>query len=280
VSLKDDPLAELPRNEQQGPIGTVNLTEAEQAALLERRCGTKDNGTVFIRDFDHGVVFTLGGRIQPDNDGNNNYFVNVPHVDPPPGAPGIPVTFAYPEDVYEKHVLPTIIVRRDDISAAMNRWHPTNQQYMAPAPTAQLVTVNIPGVGPVSGPTKRVALRQAEPTDLLYTISILARHRQGVNSARREANEICRYVLARFNAYGPVFVFDSVGDQRTYECFREGLSMLDDLPDVAGRVIGFAISIRIEGELDLALPDEYRTVTELPQLGTNATIRIVQKEDE
>jgi hypothetical protein len=106
---------------------------------------------------------------------------------------------------------------------------------------------------------------QSEPVDIMYTISILARHRQGVG-LRREVNEILKKVLAVYQVYGRVIVKDSLGDLRTYEAFREGISVLDDLSDVAGRMIGFAVTVRVEAEFDLVAPRTSRTVTGLPVL--------------
>jgi hypothetical protein len=79
-------------------------------------------------------------------------------------------------------------------------------------------------------------------------------------------NAILRKVLGVYQAYGRVIVKDTLGDYRTYEAFREGISILDELSEVAGRMVGFAVTIRVEAEFDLVDPTTARTVTSLPRL--------------
>lgn len=260
----------------------------QKKRLEETRTGKRRTGMVDLRSFDEGVLRTLracllasdGTRLDVGSTASDaNYYLLIEGVDPPPGRPGVPVTFAYPEDVYEKHVLPTVVVRRDDISAAMQRWHAGQTSYRVPAYGAQPRTVTLPDVNQtqLTGYDKYEEMPQPEPVDILYTVSILARHRQGIRrpdaelqglglSPRQEANRILQYVLTFFHAYGPLFVKDDLGELRTYEVFREGISMLDDLPEVAGRVVGFAVTLRVEAQLNLAPPTVSRAVTSLPSI--------------
>ncbi len=228
-------------------VSSNTLPAAEKAELLQRELGLARTGTVDIRSFDEGVVQTLGATII-----NDNYYLQVQGVSPPPGLPGIPVTFAFPEDVFEKYFVPAIIVRRDDISADMARWHPGARQYAAPALGSIELEAQTPA-GVKKGFNKIETLPQAEPVDIMYTISIVAKHRTGI-SARRELNAVFQAVLSVYQAYPVVVVADSVGDKRLYQAFREGVSILDDLPEVAGRMVGFAITIRVSAELDLVRP--------------------------
>ena len=224
--------------------------QAEQDNLIDRRYGRKRNGQVFIENYDQAVQETLGAFIE-----GSNYYLDVPDVCPAPGKPGIQLIFGYPEDVFERKAFPAVVVRRDDISAAMQRWHgPSATQYIVPTTTALPVTATV-GRETVTGWDRTEVAYQAEPNDIMYTISIYTRSRQG------EANKILRYVLSRFNAYGSLEVKDTLGDVRLYEVFREGIAMLDDVADVSSRVIGFAVTLRVEGELDLKAPDEFRTVS-------------------
>lgn len=256
---------------------TENFTEANESAqdaFDRRRDGRDRNGEVFLREFDEGIVRTMRAKIV-----DNNYWLVIPGVCDPPGKPGVPVHFAYPEDVFETHVLPAVVVRRDDVAAAMRRWHPGKETYKTEAPGALPVTVTIPGVGPVTSVDRSEVQYQSEPVDIMYTVSILARHRQGIGSAK-EANRILQYVLRFYNAYGSLEVLDDLGDRRTYEVFREGISMLDDLPEVSGRMIGFAITLRVEAELDIAFPKEFRKATTVPDFGTSGvpgTVSVTQK---
>ena len=61
---------------------------------------------------------------------------------------------------------------------------------------------------------------------------------------------------------------DSIGDVRTYEAFQESISPLDEVSEVVDRVIGFAVTLRVEGELDLLDPETKNTVTALPTITT------------
>lgn len=231
----------------------VYKPKEELLAIDARLAGRSRTGTVDLRAFDEGVVRTLGGEII-----NDNYWLRLESVSPPPGLPGIPITFAVPEDVFEKHFIPAIIVRRDDITTDMSRWHPGLEQYGVPAEGALPVTI-----GSRTGFDRMETLSQPEPNDIMYTISILAKHRQGIGT-RRELGAVFNHVLRTFMAYSQIVVEDSIGDLRTYETFREGVSVLDDLSEVSARTVGFAVSIRVEAELDLADPKVYRTVTKSP----------------
>ena len=233
--------------------------------MQARSEGRARSGTVDIRAFDESIPVTMGAEIIEDN-----YWLRLDNISPPPGLPGIPVTFAYPEDVFEKYFIPAIIVRRDDIQADMQRWHLGATNYRVPAATAVPVGVTIGGATRY-GYTAYETYFQGEPESIYYTISVIAKHRQGLG-LRREVNAIFKYLLSKFQAYGQVIVTDSVGDVRTYECFREGISMLDDLSEVGARQVGYAISVRVEGELDLADPTVSRAVTSHP------VVRVTRKE--
>lgn len=245
-------------------------------ALRERTEGRARTGFVNLRSFDEGVVETLGATIDEDL---QNYFLHLEPVetvgfDPPvsspfhrgiveprPGLPGIPVTFALPEDVFEKYSIPVILVRREGLDPAMQRWHPGALQYRAPGRGAHPAQYQ-------HGPTSEVKegfdraeqVDQAAPFDLLYTINVVARNR-GAPGILNQANRLLDHVLRIYPPYCRVLVKDSVGDLRSYEAFMEGTSPLDEVADVADRVIGFAVSLRIEGELDLTDPVVRKTVT-------------------
>lgn len=218
------------------------------AYIREKQSGGLKTGTVTLRDFDRGVVETLGGVVT-----GNNYFVFNTGVDPAPGQPGIPVTFAFLEDIYEHWKKPGFIVSRDDISPAMQRYHPGALQYNAPAATGRPVVVN-----GIQGFTQMETLSQAVPFDLAYTISIVTA------GNRNSANKLLDYTLRRFPPYCAIYVLDSIGDQRTYTAWNDGVAMLDEIIEVSERTIGFAVSLRVEAEFDLAEPEIHSTVTSAP----------------
>lgn len=240
--------------------------------------GTSPTGTVGLRHFDQGVVETLGAVVVGDN-----YYLTaheklrpglvIPDgpMRPTPGKTGIPVTFAYPDETYEHWRMPCIVIRRDDLTPAMQRWHPGAQQYRAPAPGALPITVT-DGRRTVSGWDRYEQLPQAVPFDITYTISIMARYRgigvnqpvgevlDGTASPKAQANALLDHVMRVYQPYSKVIVRDSIGDLRSYEAFMEAMSHLDQVAEVTDRVIGFAVTVRVEAELDLNDPVTYRTV--------------------
>jgi hypothetical protein len=240
----------------------------EKALTASRRAGNVRNGRVFVRNFDEGLVETMGACII-----ENNYFLLIDGVSGAPGLPGVPVTFAYPEDVFENYRIPVVVVRRDDIYPSMQRWHPGAQDYRVPAPGASPVTVTFPDGSQKQGFDKYETQYQAMPFDIMYTISIMARDR-GSGGQRNQANLILQRVLRTYPPYGLVTVKDELGERRTYEAFSEGVGMLDSVPEIGSRFIGFAVTVRIEGELDLADPVESPAVTTIPK--TNYQVKTIK----
>ncbi len=167
-----------------------------------------------------------------------------------PGATGLHVTFFFPEDTQEKFRIPGIVLTRDDISPSMNRWHPGSMQYRAPAKGAHPVTV-----GGRQGFDKMEELQQAIPFDITYSLMVYAR-------TRNQGNILLDYILRIYPPYCNVKVQDSEGDYRLYSAFMESLGMIDDVPDVGDRVIAFAVTLRVEAELDLNDPVTQNTVTQ------------------
>jgi hypothetical protein len=238
------------------------MTTAGDAAIRGRQTGGQRTGTVALRDFDRGVVETLKAEIRPDADGQPNYWLlalggipltELSDVNTPPGMPGIPVTFAFPEDIYEHWRKPGVIVSRDDVSPAMQRYHPGAMQYNAPSKNARQVVVN-----GLTGFSSMETLSQAVPFDIQYTISIITA------GSRNTANRLLDHVLRIFPPYAAIYVLDSVGDHRTYSAWMDGVSMLDELADVSERTIGFAVALRVEAEFDLNDPEIRPTVTGRP----------------
>jgi len=228
---------------------------------------------VSLRDFDKGVVTTMGATLFYNERGEpRNYYLDVPGVRgrvSREGIPGVPIVFAFPEDIWEKYDFPLIVCRRDDITPTMNRWHPGSLQYRAPSATGNQTVVNTspgrPESANVFGFSRMEQLQQAVPYDISYTISIFAHNRGG---GTNQANAILNAILRVYPPYCLVHLVDSVGDGRTYEAFQESISHLDDVPEVADRVVGFAVTLRVEGELDLLDPETMATVTALPTITT------------
>lgn len=268
------------------------MTHDPQIAVgdeARREAGQSPAGIVGLRNFDEGVVTSLGAVLHDVETGrgpHSNYYLPSPSdllpVEPPPGLPGIPITFAHPEDVYARYRQPAIIIRRDDITPAMNRWHPGHKSWRAPAQTARPVSVTFDrgtrAERTVEGFDRYETKDTGVPFDIVYTISILARHRGkgrlpkkgsptgfegAAGSPRNQVNHLLDYVLRIYPPYSQVIVRDSLGDRRRYSAFMEAISHLDEVPEITERVLGFAVTLRVEAELDLSDPVVRRAATAL-----------------
>ena len=218
-----------------------------------REAGLERTGQVYLRDFDEGVKITL----RPILD-NQVYYLDVPGVNGPPGKPGVPLIFANPEEILTKKHIPSVSIQRDSIAPTMNRWHGTDQlQYRTAALGALTKSVTTPGGVVVTGVDSTEQLTQAIPHDIGYTITIYASTRDGQAS---HAQAILRYVQRIYQPYSVVYVKDSVGDFRTYSAYMEGVAILDTVAEVGERHIGFALTLRVEAELDLNDPKDSPTV--------------------
>lgn len=237
-------------------------TDRGTASLLQRALGLADNGVVTIEDFDRGVVETLGAvplRIPgPRSAERYAYYWQLPSVRPPPGMPGVPVIFATSEDTFERYKVPYVKVAAGGLQPAMNRWHPGTVQFRAAAPTSRPAAL-----GGAVGPDRTIQRQQAHPFDLPYTITVATKRRampNGPAGAARPAvpfveggssGMLLTEVLRVYPAYCGVNVRDSVGDYRTYSAVGEGPTPIDEVNEVGDRIVGYSISLRVEGELDL-----------------------------
>jgi len=231
------------------------MSTAAEIALSERECGLARNGEVHLRDFDRGVVETMGGVIV---DGKY-YLVDVPGVLAPPGMPGVPINFSFPEDTQDVYVFPMIVVTRQDISPAMNRYHPGTQQYRVPAKGARPVEVKrYPNEAALKGWNRMAERPAAIYYDIMYQVMVLG-YRRGT-PARGNANALLEYFLAAYQPYTGVYVIDSIGDRRLYFATTDAASPMDDAAVVGERIIGWSISMNVEAELDLNPELTYTTV--------------------
>lgn len=213
----------------------------------QRTTGNAATGVVTLRDFDKGVVETMGAKIIEDS-----YYLTIPGVQPAPGHPGVLVTYVMPEDLFNTYTIPIVTVSRDDMSPAMNRWHPGNMQYRAPAEGAfvRFTGQRQPGFPVESVYSTYEELPQATPFDFTYTINIFAKNRD----SRAAANKILQHVMKIYQPYSRVVVTDSVGDLRSYDAMLNSMAPIDEGAEISQRMIGFTLSLIVEGELDLNDP--------------------------
>jgi len=248
--------------------------DARTQQLRDAANGVIRNGIVGLRHFDEGVVTTLGAKIDEET---SNYFIEIPEVYGPPGnpqsvsgLPKIPVVFSIPEDVFERYEIPIVVVRRDNIIPAMNRWHPGALQYRTASYSSHPVTY-MPGTGyEKSGVSKVEQLQTPVPFDISYSITILARTRgtftpgtpkTSATGQKNQINRILDYVLRIYQPYCAVILKDSDDEERTYEAFMKSIAPVDSIAEVSGRMLGFSLSLEIWAELNLAYEEQFPTVT-------------------
>jgi hypothetical protein len=196
-------------------------------------------GTVFLRSFDEGVLSTLGAVPNPSNPADPCYSLTVPFQD---GPRKVPVYFSQPEPIFKKNIYPFICVNRDDIQIANHRWMGVGQLEYKVGVGSPIVINGRRGFGAYE--TKP----QAFPHDIMYTISAWDRY-------ETTAQAILSNVLKALYPVGRLMVYDSLNLQRSYEYYWEGsITSLQEVIDPVTRARGYAQTVRVEGELDLASP--------------------------
>lgn len=205
------------------------------------------SGTVFIEDFDVGLVTTFGAVLKTitlDDEQVQDYAVQIPGVTGPDEYDGlVPVIFQEPEDVYQVGFIPHIAISRSAITPAMQRWHPGGRAYQVAAKVAQMVEAQNGQIGPTLNEVKGYAL----PFDITYDLHMRARLRQ-------QANNMLRFIGRFYWAYSNLYFIDNEGDERGYVAYQESVDNLDELVEFSDRTLGFTMSLRIEGELDFSDP--------------------------
>jgi hypothetical protein len=204
-------------------------------------------GNVFLRNFDEGVFATLGATPDPTSVPDPCYTLPISFGN---AMKKVPVYFTQPEQIFKKMIYPFITVHRDEVSVAMHRWMGVGQlEYRAGVSGTQMV------IGGVSGFAQYESKPQAIPHDITYTVSVWDRY-------EASAQMILQNVLKAMHPIGRLMVYDSLNLQRSYEYYWEGsIASLQELIDPVTRVRGYALSLRVEGELDLTQPVSTDAVT-------------------
>jgi hypothetical protein len=211
--------------------------------------------TVFIEDFDRGVFESIGGElmeIERDGESIQVYVLSVPGVR---GADlyrgNVPIVFQDSEDAYQSVELPYVLIGRNDMSAAMNRYQPGTRDYIMPAGVGGTITTDQGVTGPAIIETKG----QAVPEDFTYDIHLRAR-------LRLQANRMLKCIgkaLGHPMSTTVIYFTDSQGEERGYETSIESISNLSELGDISERMIGYTLSMRVMGELDFHDPTLSKT---------------------
>jgi hypothetical protein len=216
-------------------------------------------GQIFLEDFDIGLAASIGGElvnVALDGEASQHYAVQISGVTGPGEYRGlVPIVMAEPEDVYREILLPEILINRTSVVPQMNRWFPGGHEYQIPASNSHQVA----GPGGRMMPSLIEKKWWTYPFEISYDVHLRAR-------LRRDASNMLRHVGRFLWSYGQIFLTDSVGDERGYYAFVDTYDGLDELTDVANRLHGHMISMRVEAELDFAEPFLMPTT---PKLTTN-----------
>lgn len=187
-------------------------------------------GTVGLDDFDIGLVKSLGGTVS-----GKSFVLNYTGLEA-----NIPVTFENPEQPLRDGIVPCMVVLRDDIQfISTPRLQRTDDEYRIPAPNALVITN-----GDTTGYSAYVVSPSARQVDIMYTIQIYHRTRQLAQIFFLE-------VVKKFLPHDYITVVDSIGNSRIYSAYLEGQSKLDEILSVTQRYLGFAFTVRVEGEINL-----------------------------
>lgn len=219
-------------------------------------------GSVYLRHFDAGLVTTLGAEIMQHSVRGvtlSDFFLPANLLRGEMSYPGtgpsgaVRIVFADPEETLVISEIPGVYVRRGDPQFNGSRWHPKTKEYRVPAPDAVAVRDD---AGVIIGYTKYESKEWARPHDIPYDITVVGRTR---SDAQLLLERVQRVYIA---PAGTLVLKDSRDEERQYEAFVEGVASADELESVGERVVGFTISIRVEGELDLRDPVYDTAVTQ------------------
>jgi hypothetical protein len=224
------------------------------------------SGTVFLEDFDRGIVESLGAElmtIQVEGGERQQYVCSVTGVEGPPEFKGaVPVFFIVGSSPFTPKWLPCVIIRRTDIELAFqNGGQSWGIQYKQPAPGAQIVVVTMPDATTISGPTHKEILERSLPHNIRFDVQAKCRG----SAAMRDANRLLKFVMRSYPPPGSkVTVKDSLGDSRGYDVIHESYASNNEVLDLTARDVGWTLTLVIHGELDITEPYSERTVTTLP----------------
>lgn len=211
---------------------------------------TSPTGSVFLRNFDQGIIETLGAVVREDTIPSlglrrRGYWIDETFTSPT----AVPVIFNNPEPIFEKKIYPSYLIRRNSSEPDLIRWHSVKQlEYIAGVSGSESVSGGVSGFGSVE------VKAQAWPFNIYYTISCYARY-------EHEAIPMIRRILKVYRPYSKIDLVDSLNEARSYSVFNEtGIQDIGEFVDVADRLKAYSCDIRVEGELDLNDPVTRSTV--------------------
>ncbi len=195
-------------------------------------------GEVFLRNFDQGVIDSLGATPDQSVPEDPAFVLYIPGVSDPTNR--VTVYMNNPEQIYKMKRFPLISIQREDPTLALQRWMGVGQLEARFGVSGTGLVI-----GWVSGFTQYVSKPQATPYDFTYNITCMDRY-------ENQVQPILKQVLKSFPQIGKLYVKDSLGLQRTYEARSEGsLTPLKENIDAVNRIVSYTVTVRVDGEMDL-----------------------------
>ena len=200
------------------------------------------SGDLTFRHWDKAVLLALGGVLDIDL---NRYYIPIPNIILNKGRPDecvidrASVIYKKPEPTHTEFIVPAFRINRDDASISTQRNFGVVEEYRVPCEGSQVVSF-----GNCLGATSYETKGQARPYDFSYTIEVWARH-------RNVAMVLMQMVMARFPQHGNITVTDSLGVEREYYVSQQGIADLTEVSNLVDRIVGYSISINIQGEITL-----------------------------
>ncbi len=222
--------------------------------------------TVFIRNFDEGVISTFGGVLRDvvvDGGQRREYVVPIAGIEGPPEYHGaLPVYFVVGKGVFRPKRLPAIVIRRTELEPAFqNGGQSWGIESKTASPGAPTVTVTLPSGSAVTGPSRVMVKLPATPFNIAYDITARCRG----PSAMADAALALAHLLSIATPPGfTVRVRDSDDGERGYDGFVQSIADIAEVADLLTRDAGWTVGFLIHGELDLSKPVEARTVIAIP----------------
>lgn len=201
----------------------------------------KKTGSLDFPDWDIGIARGLGALW---DDTEHQWYLpidlRVQHDGQFEPITRVPVVVKRPEPTNLNFVLPQIVISMDNVVPAPSRRLSEGvEAFRVPAPGATRVSA-----GGQLGWSEYETKGNEKPYDLSYTIECWARYRS-------MALMLVQIAMAKFEDTGRVTVIDSLGVERIYAAYQQGVTDLTQLGSMVDRVPGYALSLKVEGELTL-----------------------------
>ena len=203
------------------------------------------SGNLDLEDWDYSVVRQLNALLDEEK---NQYYLPLNGIyreefdletQEPVQVNRALVIFKKPEPVNVEMEVPLIVINRDEILPAPKRYFNITTQYRVPSFDSTAVAA-----GGTVGANYYESREQEQPYDFMYSIDVWDR-------SKTTAQMLLLHVMLNFPLRGSLKVTDSVGCERVYASYQEGVSDLTEVESMVNRLVGYGVSVRLEGELTL-----------------------------